>query len=490
MSFSNQDIEAIKSRVVLSEFLAREFNLGSYKKQGTSLKCPCPFHNGVKDNFEVNDDHQHWHCWSDDCGGGDVFEALQKGHGMSFGKAVRYVADQIGYKLSYRDDVKSFSASKDMTVFCTNMYKHFKLASFDHERDIVNYNLALNNNAINGFMRCDPLKKESWFECIKSKPELKRATENLDFYNQKLGMLNETFSLQPMVKIRRLDLNFMNDDLSVHTIPATELATMEVNGFKVFDSTGEFIGFFPQAFEPEHSVSIPLLSVVERMQLDNRVLTVVDSLNKYNEHISNDNLNVVLVDSTLSYNQMNSIMMLSPQDEMYFECSKEYFENSVNRKSLMEMMSRVSNKPYEATLSFDNGETKFKLWQYCYQNLKNIDSQEELYSLKEILKNLIVYDGYTNENLEVFADSLLQLEVSGLTTVNDFLKNYFNLGSVSKEDMENFQELVLNYGYERSEKVKSALSYFDLRAEVALVLDVQHKANELRSKIESTPSMS
>ncbi|WP_086486538.1 CHC2 zinc finger domain-containing protein [Vibrio alginolyticus] len=50
--------------------------------------------------FEVNDDHQHWHCWSDDCGGGDVFEALQKGHGMSFGKAVRYVADQIGYKLS------------------------------------------------------------------------------------------------------------------------------------------------------------------------------------------------------------------------------------------------------------------------------------------------------------------------------------------------------------------------------------------------------
>ena len=199
---------------------------------------------------------------------------------------------------------------------------------------------------------------------------------------------------------------------------------------------------------------------------------------------------MVLVDSTLSYNQMNSIMMLSPQDEMYFECSKEYFENSVNRKSLMEMMSRVSNKPYEATLSFDNGETKFKLWQYCYQNLKNIDSQEELYSLKEILKNLIVYDGYTNENLEVFADSLLQLEVSGLTTVNDFLKNYFNLGSVSKEDKENFQELVLNYGYERSEKVKSALSYFDLRAEVALVLDVQHKANELRSKIESTPSMS
>ncbi|WP_086486541.1 hypothetical protein [Vibrio alginolyticus] len=124
------------------------------------------------------------------------------------------------------------------------------------------------------------------------------------------------------------------------------------------------------------------------------------------------------------------------------------------------------------------------------KNLKNIDSQEELYSLKEILKNLIVYDGYTNENLEVFADSLLQLEVSGLTTVNDFLKNYFNLGSVSKEDKENFQELVLNYGYERSEKVKSALSYFDLRAEVALVLDVQHKANELRSKIESTPSMS
>ncbi|QKS98393.1 hypothetical protein HUO05_24635 (plasmid) [Vibrio alginolyticus] len=79
MSFSNQDIEAIKSRVVLSEFLAREFNLGSYKKQGTSLKCPCPFHNGVKDNFEVNDDHQHWHCWSDDCGGGMSLKPYKKG---------------------------------------------------------------------------------------------------------------------------------------------------------------------------------------------------------------------------------------------------------------------------------------------------------------------------------------------------------------------------------------------------------------------------
>lgn len=65
---------------------------------GKDYKAVCPFHNDTRPSLQVSRQYQNFRCWS--CGQtGDVFEFVMKFEKVSFGEALRMLADRAGIKL-------------------------------------------------------------------------------------------------------------------------------------------------------------------------------------------------------------------------------------------------------------------------------------------------------------------------------------------------------------------------------------------------------
>jgi DNA primase len=68
------------------------------QRSGSSYKAPCPFHSEKTPSFFVSDQLQRYRCFG--CSEtGDVLDFLQKYEAMSFGEALKYLADQGGIQL-------------------------------------------------------------------------------------------------------------------------------------------------------------------------------------------------------------------------------------------------------------------------------------------------------------------------------------------------------------------------------------------------------
>jgi DNA primase len=77
---------------------------------GKEYKAVCPFHNDTRPSLQVSRQYQNFRCWS--CGQtGDVFEFVMKFEKVSFGEALRMLADRAGIKLdgqaSPQDEARS-----------------------------------------------------------------------------------------------------------------------------------------------------------------------------------------------------------------------------------------------------------------------------------------------------------------------------------------------------------------------------------------------
>ena len=71
------------------------------KKAGRTWKGLCPFHNEKTPSFTVSPERQTYHCFG--CGqGGDVFRFVQETEKVSFGEALRLLADRAGIRLPAR----------------------------------------------------------------------------------------------------------------------------------------------------------------------------------------------------------------------------------------------------------------------------------------------------------------------------------------------------------------------------------------------------
>ncbi|MCH7812449.1 MAG: DNA primase [Planctomycetes bacterium] len=90
--------EEIRQRVDLVELVSEHVAL---TRSGRSFRGLCPFHREKTPSFHVIPDKLIFHCFG--CkAGGDAFKFVQLREGLSFGEAVRFLADRAGIEMSAR----------------------------------------------------------------------------------------------------------------------------------------------------------------------------------------------------------------------------------------------------------------------------------------------------------------------------------------------------------------------------------------------------
>lgn len=96
MAISEDQKEEIRAKVDIAD-LVSSYGF-SLKHSGSDLWCCCPFHAEKTPSFKVDVSRGTFHCFG--CGeSGDVFEFVMKQEGLSFGDAVRKLADAAGVEL-------------------------------------------------------------------------------------------------------------------------------------------------------------------------------------------------------------------------------------------------------------------------------------------------------------------------------------------------------------------------------------------------------
>ncbi len=98
MAFDNNFIDELKNRVNIVDVIGREVSL---KKAGSSYKGLCPFHSEKTPSFNVNEEHQYYHCFG--CGAkGDVIRFVEQYNRLPFMDAVEKLCEDYGIKMPER----------------------------------------------------------------------------------------------------------------------------------------------------------------------------------------------------------------------------------------------------------------------------------------------------------------------------------------------------------------------------------------------------
>ncbi len=95
MSFSKNDLELIKSKIVLSQEIEKKTKV---IKKGKDSWCCCPFHDEKTPSCKINDDLCSYYCFG--CGAkGDIFTIYTELYNYSFPEAVKELAQRVGIRI-------------------------------------------------------------------------------------------------------------------------------------------------------------------------------------------------------------------------------------------------------------------------------------------------------------------------------------------------------------------------------------------------------
>ena len=126
MVFAPQFLDDIRSRVTLSDVIARRVKLIRRGREHTGL---CPFHNEKTPSFTVNDDKGFFHCFG--CGAhGDVIGFVMRTEGLSFPEAVERLAGEAGLQVPVASPEERVRAKAQETLHSVN---EAACAWFEHQ---------------------------------------------------------------------------------------------------------------------------------------------------------------------------------------------------------------------------------------------------------------------------------------------------------------------------------------------------------------------
>ncbi len=95
MSFSKNDLELIKSKILLSQEIEKKTKV---IKKGKDSWCCCPFHDEKTPSCKINDDLGSFYCFG--CGAkGDIFTIYTELYNFSFPEAVKELAQRVGIRI-------------------------------------------------------------------------------------------------------------------------------------------------------------------------------------------------------------------------------------------------------------------------------------------------------------------------------------------------------------------------------------------------------
>ena len=118
----NRDIDLIKEKVNLVEFLKNYINLSP---TGKNFKALCPFHQEKTPSFFVSPEKNIWHCFG--CGlGGDVIKFVMLYEHLEFPEALKFLAEKAGLQISpiTQREQKEFNTLYEIYKLGTEFYKN------------------------------------------------------------------------------------------------------------------------------------------------------------------------------------------------------------------------------------------------------------------------------------------------------------------------------------------------------------------------------
>ena len=119
MRYGNEIIEEVRDRNDIVDVISAYVSL---KKKGSSYFGLCPFHNEKSPSFSVSREKQMYYCFG--CGqGGDVYHFLQEYNRLTFGEALKELADRAGIVLPEEELSPEERRQEDARVILKNMNK-------------------------------------------------------------------------------------------------------------------------------------------------------------------------------------------------------------------------------------------------------------------------------------------------------------------------------------------------------------------------------